>query len=57
MTADIDDCTECRRLCEQARAALLSGDRSRLTDVRVFQRRHVEAEHAVSTDVPVLRAW
>lgn len=41
-----DVCTECGRLREQARAALLSGDGSRLTDVRVLQRRHAAAAHA-----------
>ncbi len=39
------ECAECVRLQEQARAALLSGDMSRLTDVRVYQARHCEAEH------------
>jgi hypothetical protein len=34
------DCAECARLAEQLRAAHLSGDRSRVTDVRVFQARH-----------------
>jgi hypothetical protein len=39
------DCEECARLGEQARAALLSGDMSRLTDVRVMRNRHRQAEH------------
>lgn len=38
-------CEECGRLREQARAALLSGDLSRLTDVRVMQGRHRQTEH------------
>ncbi|MEY9844367.1 hypothetical protein ABH940_001434 [Streptacidiphilus sp. BW17] len=38
-------CEECGRLREQARAALLSGDLSRLTDVRVMRNRHRQAEH------------
>jgi hypothetical protein len=40
-----DGCAECGRLFQQARAAVLSGDRSRLADVRVLQRRHQAAEH------------
>ena len=42
----LPDCAECDRLREQARAAVLVGDKSRLTDVRVQQRRHADAEHA-----------
>lgn len=38
-------CEECGRLREQARAAVLCGDRSRLSDVRVMQGRHRQAEH------------
>ncbi|MHA6760079.1 hypothetical protein [Streptacidiphilus sp. PAMC 29251] len=38
-------CGECARLREQARAAVLTGDRSRLTDVRVLQRRHSVSGH------------
>ena len=38
-------CQECGRLREQARAASLCGDRSRLSDVRVMQNRHRRAEH------------
>jgi len=38
-------CDECVRLFDQARAAVLTGDQSRLSDVRVYQRRHVTAEH------------
>ncbi len=38
-------CGECVRLFDQARAAVLTGDQSRLSDVRVYQRRHVAAEH------------
>lgn len=38
-------CTECRRLREQARAAHITNDQSRLTDVRVQQNRHREADH------------
>jgi hypothetical protein len=38
-------CEECARLREQARAALLSGDMSRLTDVRVMRNRHRQADH------------
>ena len=30
------DCAECARLFHQARAAVLTGDRSRLSDVRVY---------------------
>ena len=44
------ECSECARLSEQARAAALTGDRSRLTDVRVLQRRHDAAEHAVQVE-------
>ncbi len=40
------DCAECARLFHQARAAVLTGDRSRLSDVRVYQRRHLAAEHS-----------
>ncbi len=40
------DCGECARLFHQARAALLTGDRSRLSDVRVYQYRHMAAEHS-----------
>jgi len=43
-----DACAECARLREQAAAALLTADRSRLSDVRVLQRRHADADHAVS---------
>lgn len=38
-------CEECARLREQALAALLSGDLSRLTDVRVLRNRHRQADH------------
>ena len=38
-------CQECGRLREQARAASLCGDRSRLSDVRVMQNRHRQTEH------------
>ena len=38
-------CTECDRLAEQGRAALLAGDKSRQVDVRVLQARHRDAEH------------
>jgi hypothetical protein len=38
-------CAECARLREQARAAVLTGDRSRLSDVRVLQQRHRIASH------------
>ena len=34
------DCPECKRLREQARAAVLIGDSSRLADVRVLHSRH-----------------
>ena len=39
------DCAECARLFHQARAAVLTGDQSRLSDVRVYQHRHLAAEH------------
>ena len=39
-------CAECVRLFEQARAAVLTGDRSRLSDVRVYQYRHMTVGHA-----------
>ncbi len=39
-------CAECVRLFEQARAAVLTGDRSRLSDVRVYQYRHMATGHA-----------
>lgn len=39
------DCAECRRLWEQARAAVLSHDLSRLSDVHVLQHRHDQANH------------
>ena len=42
----VRDCTECIRLWEQARAAVLSFDLSRLSDVHVLQHRHDQAEHA-----------
>jgi hypothetical protein len=38
-------CAECVRLVEQGRAALLTGDKSRLADVRVIQDRHETDEH------------
>ncbi|MHA6757706.1 hypothetical protein [Streptacidiphilus sp. PAMC 29251] len=38
-------CEECGRLREQARAAVLCGDKSRLSDVRVMQGRHRQTEH------------
>jgi hypothetical protein len=41
-----DGCAECVRLSHQARAAMLTGDRSRLCDVRVYQHRHLAAEHS-----------
>jgi len=46
MIAPYPRCAECDRLVEQGRAALLCGDRSRLTDVRVLQQRHNAAEHS-----------
>ena len=49
MAAD-DMCAECGRLREQARAAVLSADYSRLTDVRVLQRRHERDAQYVPTD-------
>ncbi len=39
------DCAECTRLAQQGQAAVLTGDRSRLSDVRVYQYRHTAAEH------------
>lgn len=39
------DCAECARLFHQAQAAVLTGDRSRLADVRVYQHRHSATEH------------
>ncbi|KIQ61555.1 hypothetical protein TR51_19590 [Kitasatospora griseola] len=38
-------CAECVRLREQARAAVLTADRSRLSDVRVLERRHRDEAH------------
>ena len=38
-------CDECTRLYQQARAAVLTHDRSRLADVRITQERHETAEH------------
>ncbi|TDT98621.1 hypothetical protein EDD99_6850 [Streptomyces sp. 846.5] len=38
-------CPECNRLREQARAAVLSGDGSRLADVRVLQGCHRSGSH------------
>jgi len=46
MTSGTPDCAECVRLREQAAAALLTGDRSRLSDVRVLQHRHATADHS-----------
>lgn len=43
--AGVPDCPECARLLQQAQVAHLSGDRSRLTDVRVFLARHEKEEH------------
>ena len=51
---DVPDCPECARLFHQARAAVLTGDRSRLSDVRVLQERHHTAAH--SADEPPERA-
>ncbi len=38
-------CAECARLAEQAQAAVLTVDRSRLSDVRVLERRHRDEAH------------
>jgi len=46
MVAPHPKCAECGRLVEQGRAAVLSGDRSRLADVWVLQERHDAAEHS-----------
>ncbi len=40
-----DRCPECERLRVQERAAYLSGDHSRRTDVRLLRKQHVVAEH------------
>jgi hypothetical protein len=39
------ECPECVRLQEQAGAALLTGDRSRLEEVRRYQRQHLADAH------------
>ncbi|MEY9968354.1 hypothetical protein ABIA33_006438 [Streptacidiphilus sp. MAP12-16] len=44
------DCRECSRLAEQERAAALTGDRSRRTDVRVLWRRHATAAHGIDPE-------
>jgi hypothetical protein len=43
-----ESCAECTRLTEQAIAAKLTGDRSRLTDVQVLRARHLRQAHAPS---------
>lgn len=45
-------CDECARLREQARAAVLTGDRSRLSDVRVLQARHRTDAHGQADASP-----
>ncbi|MDH6131722.1 hypothetical protein P3T37_001096 [Kitasatospora sp. MAA4] len=40
------ECAECVRLSKQEQAAILIGDRSRRSDVRVMRRRHLEAQHS-----------
>ena len=52
MIAPYPGCAECDRLVEQGRAALLCGDRSRLTDVRVLQQRHNATEHSAAEPSP-----
>lgn len=42
-------CAECARLREQARAAVLTNDLSRLSDVRVLQARHRTQTHGQTT--------
>lgn len=42
-------CVECGRLREQARAALITNDQSRLSDVRVLQKRHRAETHGQVT--------
>ncbi|MFC1437131.1 hypothetical protein ABUW04_02585 [Streptacidiphilus sp. N1-10] len=44
-TAPPPACPECNRLREQARAALPTGDQSRLADLRVLQARHYADAH------------
>jgi hypothetical protein len=46
LAAPLAECAECARLVEQGRAAVLTGDRSRLSDVWVLKERHDAAEHA-----------
>jgi hypothetical protein len=49
-----EGCAECVRLFLQARAAVLTRDRSRLTDLRVMMQRHDTAEHALEpVTVPI----
>jgi hypothetical protein len=43
-----ESCGECARLTEQATAAKLTGDLSRLTDVQVLRARHLREAHAPS---------
>jgi len=50
MVAPRPACAECARLAEQGRAAVLTSDRSRLSDVWVLQERHDAAEHSGETD-------
>lgn len=45
-----EDCGECLRLAEQEQAAVLTGDRSRLTDVRVLWHRHITDVHAAEEE-------
>ncbi|WP_152648317.1 hypothetical protein [Streptacidiphilus anmyonensis] len=42
-----ETCAECARLDEQERAAYLSGDGSRQSDVRVLRTRHRRDAHGV----------
>ena len=48
-TAPQETCEECARLDEQERAAYLSGDGSRQSDVRVLRMRHKRDAHGITT--------
>lgn len=46
-------CAECGRLREQGRVAVLTNDKSRLSDVRVMQQRHRAEVHGQRGQAPI----
>lgn len=45
-----DECAECLRLAVQEQAAVITYDRSRLTDVRVLWHRHISEVHSAEEE-------